>query len=462
MLAQVDAGIRLARGEVSPKLEERLRRALSYPNPAYLDRLRLGLSARGVPDRLCFLVEDGDGLRVPRGAIGTLKRLAAVDGAIVACEDHRITPAERLPELPSPPLRPYQERAVDAMVRVTQGTVVVPCGGGKTRIGIGATSRLRTPALVLVHTLDLAEQWRSELKVLLGVDACLVGDGEVSTGPVTVALVQALTRRDRGWLDNFLAGFGLLLLDEAHHVAAQVFHELVDRCPAKHRFGLTATPEREDGLTALLELFLGPPVAEVTHEELVAAGVLKLPEVRTIETGFEFPYASAEDYARMLDTLVRDGERNGLIADLVVAEAAAGKLCLVLSGRVDHCEALCTLIRARGVQAELLTGSVKKDRRTELLNAARAGKVPVLVATTLADEGLDLPALSRVFLTYPGRARGRTLQRLGRLMRTHPDKNDAVLFDFVDRKVPVLRRHHVERRRLYAEVLGVRSEGCAS
>jgi superfamily II DNA or RNA helicase len=164
----------------------------------------------------------------------------------------------------------------------------------------------------------------------------------------------------------------------------------------------------------------------------------------------------------MLDTLVRDGERNALIADLVVAEAAAGKLCLVLSGRVDHCEALCTLIRARGVQAELLTGSVKKERRTELLNAARGGKVPVLVATTLADEGLDLPALSRVFLTYPGRARGRTLQRLGRLMRTHPDKNDAVLFDFVDRKVPVLRRHHVERRRLYAEVLGVRPEGCAS
>jgi superfamily II DNA or RNA helicase len=105
---------------------------------------------------------------------------------------------------------------------------------------------------------------------------------------------------------------------------------------------------------------------------------------------------------------------------------------------------------------------VKKDRRTELLNAARAGSVPVLVATTLADEGLDLPALSRVFLTYPGRARGRTLQRLGRLMRSHPDKVDAVLFDFVDRKVAILRRHHVERRRLYAEVLGARPEALAS
>ena len=105
---------------------------------------------------------------------------------------------------------------------------------------------------------------------------------------------------------------------------------------------------------------------------------------------------------------------------------------------------------------------MKKERRTELLGAARAGTVPVLVATTLADEGLDLPALSRVFLAYPGRARGRTLQRLGRLMRTHPGKEDAVLYDFVDRQVPVLRRHHVERTRLYAEVLGIGPEGCAS
>jgi superfamily II DNA or RNA helicase len=462
MLARVDAAIRIARGQVPAKLEERLRRALSFPNPAYLDRLRLGLSAHGIPERLCFVEADADALRLPRGAIHTLRRLAALDGEIVRCEDCRVLPAERLPELPLPPLRPYQERAVEVMVKRTQGTVVVPCGGGKTRIALGALARLRTPALILVHTLDLAEQWRRELRQVLGVEAGLVGGGEVAPAAVTVALVQALATWEAAKLEAFLAGFGVLVLDEAHHCQSTTFRAIVDRSPARYRFGLTATPEREDGLTALLDLYLGPAVASVTHEELVAAGVLKLPEVRPVETAFTFPYAGADDYARLLDALVRDDGRNALIADLVAAEARAGHLSLVLSGRVEHCEALCRLVRERGVEAELLTGAVKKERRTELLDGARAGRVRVLVATTLADEGLDLPALARVFLAYPGRARGRTLQRLGRLMRTHPGKADAILFDFVDRRVPVLRRHHVERRQLYTEVLGIRSTAGAA
>ncbi len=454
MRALVDSGIHLAGSDLSPKLAERLQRALSFQNPEYLDRLRLGLSTRAVPERLCFVEEAVDGLRLPRGAIQTLRQLAAAAGLTICCEDRRTRPAELLSPLRNPPLRPYQERAVAAMAAVTQGLVVVPCGGGKTRIGIGAVAHLATPALILVHTHDLAEQWREQVHDLLGIEAAVVGDGRTALAPITIALVQTLTRFGPGQLDAFLATFGLLLLDEAHHCPSTTFRGVVDRCPARYRFGLTATPEREDGLSPLLDLFLGQPIATVSHDELVAAGILKLPDVRVIETGFAFSYESADDYARLLDGLVRDEARNELVAGTVAAEAQAGHLCLVLSGRIDHCQSLVTRLRTRGVGAELLTGKVKKERRKELLDAARAGKVPVLVATTLADEGLDLPALSRVFLAYPGRARGRTLQRLGRLMRAHPGKTDAVLFDFVDAKVPVLRRHHVERRRLYAEVLG--------
>ncbi|MGI5865848.1 MAG: DEAD/DEAH box helicase [Myxococcales bacterium] len=455
MRARVDAALTLDAHEVPPKVLERLCRTLSFPNPAYLDRLRLGLGPGAELETVCFVEQRGGEVRLPRGAIYVLRRAAAQDGVIVACDDARVLPNARLEITRELPLRDYQEAAVDKLAKVTQGTVVIPCGGGKTRVGMGAVARLRTPTLVLVHTLDLAEQWLGELKGKLGLDAGLVGDGQERQAPVTVAVIQALVRWEPAKLDAFLAGFGLLILDEAHHVAASTFRSVVDRCPARYRLGLTATPEREDGLTALLDLFLGAPLVTVTHEELVAAGVLTVPEIRTVETDFSFPYTGAEDYAPMLAAVARDEARNRLIVDAVVREARGGHVCLVLSGRIDHCHALAHAIAAEGTGVAVLTGEVKRERRKELLDEARAGRLSVLVATSLADEGLDLPRLSRVFLAYPGRARGRTVQRLGRLMRPHADKVDAALYDFVDRKVPILRRHHLERRRLYAEVLGI-------
>jgi superfamily II DNA or RNA helicase len=268
-------------------------------------------------------------------------------------------------------------------------------------------------------------------------------------------VIQSLIRWDLRRLDDFMNGFGLLILDEAHHVAASTFHGIVGRCPARYRLGLTATPERDDGLTPLLELFLGKPLVQVDHDYLIKAGALALPEIRLVETGFDYPYLSTRDYAPMMTSLSTDGARNSLIIDTVVAEARQGHSCLVLSGRVAHCKALAAGIRKRGISAASLTGQVAKALRKLLLDRARSGDLQVLTATSLADEGLDLPRLSRVFLVYPGRARGRTVQRLGRLMRPHPGKQDAVLVDFVDRRVPILRRQHLERRRLYAELLGI-------
>jgi superfamily II DNA or RNA helicase len=123
---------------------------------------------------------------------------------------------------------------------------------------------------------------------------------------VTVAVIQALVRWEPSKLDAFLGGFGLLILDEAHHVAASTFHSVVDRCPARYRLGLTATPEREDGLTALLDLFLGAPLVTVTHDELVAAGVLTVPDIHSVETDFTYLYTGAEDYAPMLAAVASD------------------------------------------------------------------------------------------------------------------------------------------------------------
>lgn len=159
----------------------------------------------------------------------------------------------------------------------------------------------------------------------------------------------------------------------------------------------------------------------------------------------------------MLDALVGDANRNQLVVDTVVAEARAGHTCLVLSGRKDHCQVLAEALNATGVRAAALTSKVRKSERARLLDEARAGTLPVLVATSLADEGLDLPRLSRVFLAFPAKAKGRTLQRLGRVMRPHPDKREAVVVDFIDKNISVLRRHAAARKRTYQTMLGIGS-----
>jgi superfamily II DNA or RNA helicase len=140
----------------------------------------------------------------------------------------------------------------------------------------------------------------------------------------------------------------------------------------------------------------------------------------------------AETHGELVAALAADEARNRRIVALVAAEASAGHTTLVLSGRVEHCELVAEMLRAAGVDAAALTGKAARGQRRELLGRFRAGHLPVLCATSLADEGLDVPRLDRLVLATPARAEGRTIQRLGRLMRPHAGKGRPVLFDLVD------------------------------
>jgi len=160
------------------------------------------------------------------------------------------------------------------------------------------------------------------------------------------------------------------------------------------------------------------------------------------------------DWDDLVGKLVADADRNRLVVDQVAADVAAGHRALVLSGRIGHLETLCGALQARGVRAELLVGTLGKKLRIARLDALRAGDIDVLGATSVADEGLDLPELTRVVLAYPGRAQGRTVQRLGRIMRRAPGKAQPVLYDVADLRVGLLRAQHLSRMRAIKQALG--------
>jgi superfamily II DNA or RNA helicase len=140
---------------------------------------------------------------------------------------------------------------------------VLPTGSGKTKTALGAIARLRTPTLILVGARDLADQWRGQVRETLGVEPGLVAGGSKTVKPVTIGMVQSLARmpvEERGAL---FKQFGFLIIDEVHHAPSVLYRDIVNHCPAKYRLGLTATPDREDGLSPLLELFVGQVLSGV-------------------------------------------------------------------------------------------------------------------------------------------------------------------------------------------------------
>lgn len=348
-------------------------------------------------------------------------------------------------------LRDYQRAAVSTWTRHGDGVLQLPCGAGKTTIAVAAVATTPAPALILTHTLDLQDQWASRIRRDLGVEAALIGDGRRDApARVTLASIQTLATWD--WWERVEWGraFGLLVIDEAHHVPARTYVDVVLTMPARRRLALTATPERADGLTDWLFAHLGPMRVEVPQSLLQRLGFVLVPELREVETGWT-PSGRAPSEAATRRQRRDDERRNALVASQVAQLVDEGHQVIVLAEELSHVALLANL--TGGVA---LTGELPREERLAVLARAAQGpgRVPVLVATSVADEGLDLPTLSAAVFAVPSGNRARVEQRAGRVLRPHPGKRSPVILDLVDADDKALsnrRSREIVYRRLNAE-----------
>jgi len=431
-----------------------LRRHLSFPNPEYETFRRFGEDPPAeITPRLCCVEEfPNASLAVPRGALDAVRLVASACGFAIKFRTDNRSKGSDLGPLPlsSLSLRDYQETGVAELKRLVQGLVVLPCGSGKTTLGIASIASLRRTTLVIVHTLDLAQQWCEGIERHLGIAPARFCGGKHELGPITVATVQSLFSRP----DTDLSSFGLCIHDECHRAPARTSQEVLSRCPARWRLGLTATPEREDGLAPLVQWSFGDTILEMSVDELATDGWLLLPRVVALATDFNFScpehFSSRQRTNLLRQAVVRDPHRNSLVAD-AISDRCAGHTSLVLTNDKSHCDTLAALLKDRGHDPVVITSDVAKGKRQKLLESLRGGSCILAIATSLADEGLDVPRLSRVFLALPERAKGRTKQRAGRLMRPFGDHR-AELIDFVDSRVPTLLSRWRSRRSVYVSL----------
>ena len=408
-----------------PEDPERARwvRRLRLPNPAFVAWLKHGKGPEPAREVHPLNRQDGGpwngGAIVPRYAPG-------VEGA------DRTTAPEAEPLSFRAELRPYQLEAVDAATRAGHGVIVAPTGAGKTVIGCALLCRHDTAALVLVHSRDLADQWVERIERFCGVRPELLGYGKrPSEGArVVVASLQTLARWSWWDLHQWGERFGVVIQDEAHHAPARTYLGVLAGLRGRHRYGLTATPERADGLTPWMRWSLGPTVYEVDSGRLEAAGAVLRPTIQTWRAP-DVPLDGMDSPCRDR-TLAADAARNaGLVVQCRLL-CDRRHVVLVLVKLVEHARTLAELLCAAGLDAAAMVGAMRSKERADVLDRMRAGTVQVVVATSLADEGLDAPRLSAVVLASPTRNIGRTLQRIGRALRPCEGAPAPVVVDVQD------------------------------
>lgn len=438
--------------DIPTRLRDLLVDRLQFPNPKYIENRRMGRWNRGVPRQLRYYHRlRGGGLIIPRGYIRQLVDLCRQKGIRFTIEDQR----RSLPPVAftfSGSLQPFQQQAVNEMRRKEFGTLCSPTGSGKTVMALYLVAQRQQPALVVVHTKELAQQWADRIVFFLGMrpeQIGTIGGGKKRMGEnITVALVQSLYK----CADEVASKVGHLVVDECHRTPSRTFTEAVAEFDSRFMLGLSATPYRRDQLSRLIFWHLGDMHHRVDKVQLVESGDVLPAEVIFRETDFKPYYDPVTEYSKMLSELTADDERNRLIASDVAGETESQNgACLVLSDRKKHCETLHALLTFRHkVAAELLTGDLNIQQRQEAIQRIRQGKARVLVATgQLIGEGFDCRDLTTLFLATPVRFSGRVIQYLGRILRPAPGKAFARVFDYIDVHVQPLVKAANARKKVY-------------
>lgn len=380
---------------------------------------------------------------LPRGAWNLLPESIRYQDERSKPEARKLKFALALDKIELDPRFEGQTRAIQQMLDEQQGLIIRPPGTGKTEIATGFAAQCETTVLVLVHTEDILNQWVErveqnipELRGKVGV----IRGKTCEIGQITIATVQTLHRSYLNKPRKWWAQFGCIIADEAHHVSAETWEAVMNTCPAFYRFGFTASATRADGMHPTMKFIIGP----IIHRQKFSSPIPL--EVVRVGTGFNGHYRGTFDWGSLLNRLVRNKKRNKKIARIADREIQKGNSVLVLSRRIEH---LGFIARHMQEPCEILAAkSVNKADRKRILTAFRAGEIRCVLATQLADEALDVPMLNRVLLVYPGKHEGRIIQQIGRAIRQHPRKDNAVIYDFVD-KTSVLRRQASQRRQTY-------------
>ena len=318
-------------------------------------------------------------------------------------------------------LRWEQKEVVDKFFkrgRARSGVLQAPCGWGKTFTGCEIISRNKTKTLVLVHTKLLFRQWIEELeRQIPGVKIGRVGDGLYDIQEITVGIYKSVYNRR----DEMSEHFSMILVDEAHLCPAEMFSTALNSLNAKIKIGISATPERKDGKHVFLGDYFSPFMVEARDPRQ-----LQDPVVLIKRTDVRFPVIDPKrDWARQLNKLCSNQKYLEAIANFAKSQIVTGRCPLILGERVQMLKDLQEMIP----DSMCLIGESDESTREDVLQNV-GGKYKCVLSTKLFDEGISCHRLDTLYLTCPSNNPIKLEQRIGRIIREHPEKQVPMIVDW--------------------------------
>lgn len=344
----------------------------------------------------------------------------------------------------------YQQEIVNNIIKKGRGIIKVPTGGGKTEIAIAITAKLGLKTTIVVPTMVIQKQFIDRFNKY-GLSVSQFGGGSDKSSLITIGVVNSITG-DKELSKKLLSDTQVLILDEHHRYGATSWFQVLTTCPAYYRIGQSATPWRTDELGTLKLIGLtGERIGEITVNELQDEGKLSEAYVFMYKIGKDSYDVNprSDSWVNIRDKYIFNyTPRTNAIVYLANEYAKAGNKVLILCGWDNYAQILLPLLD----EPIYLKGGISSKKIKETIGTFSGGAI--MVATTVADEGMDIPDVNILINAAGGKDIKRTQQRAGRALRFSPNKDYAIIIDFIDNHVGFLQFHSSMRKTAY-EKLGL-------
>ena len=456
---------------ISAKVLNHLKRIAAFRNPEFYSKQALRLSTYSVPRIIsCFDITD-EYLAMPRGCEDAILSFLNDNNVKYSITDET-SHGKKISVTFTGKEREEQTDAINALLTYSNGVLHATTAFGKTVTAAAIIARKKVNTLILVHSKALLTQWHERLTEFLDIDfkepeepkkrgrkkvfspiGCLDSAGNSLHGVIDIALIQSCL--DENGVKPFVQDYGMVIVDECHHVSSITFEHVLKNIKAHTVYGLTATPIRKDGQQPIIFMQCGP----IRFSADAKSQLAKQSFDRYLIPRFTSYRSITEDrqtITAMYQSLSEDTVRNDLIVKDICKAVDSGRTPIILTNRTSHVTLLAEKLKTTIPNVITLTGSGStKDKRGALqrLQTISPSEPLVIVATgKYVGEGFDYPRLDTLFLALPISWKGLVAQYAGRLHRVNEGKKDVRIYDYIDVHEPVCDSMYRKRLKGYASI----------